>query len=622
VDLVDRGVHTERAISQAMEQAARGQPHAAIAALRRLLQREPRSAVGWQALGQLLIQQGQVEQGLFAMGRGVETVPQSAAARNNLGVALLAAGRFPEAAAELHRSVELDPGYGLAWAGLCTALTHVKDLSAAAEAGRRAVELLPDLPDVRVNAALAILEAGRVEEAIADLRAATARFPGNAKIHSLLLMALNNSDRITPGELLAEHRRYGDLIRGPAPPSTAGSSGLSLRLDPERPLRVGFVSGDLATHSVMYFLEPLLERLGKRAPSQVEAFEIVCYSTGRSSDEATERARRLAHAWIDAAGLDDLALDRRIRADGIDVLVELGGHTATGRLPAVAAAPAPVIISGIGYPATTGLPAVGYRIVDSMTDPPEAGARGPLATERLIRLDPCFLCYRPPAGAPDPAASRGGRREFGAEAGIGAGGVGASRSGRVVFGSFNALPKVSPTCLDCWAAILAEVPGSGLLLKASGLDDAGARERLWTALESRGIGRDRVELMGATPTTAGHLAQYGRVDIALDTFPYNGTTTTCEALWMGVPVVGLAGDRHASRVGLSLLSAAGLGSLAAADVPSYIGLARSLAADEGRRAELRSGLRERLRGSALCDEPAYARRWAAAIRGAWRERCA
>jgi protein O-GlcNAc transferase len=581
----------DRAIAQALEQAQRGQWDAAILALRRLVQREPRSVAAHQALGHVLVQRGEMEQGLYMLRRGVALAPASAPARNNFGVSLMGAGRAVEAAAELREAVRLDPSYGIGWTGLAAALVEAREYDGAIEAGRRARELMPGSPDAHLNLALAGLESGRVEEAIADLRDAVARFPGHARLHSLLLMALNNSAAATNAEILDEHTRFGAAIR---PPVTAPPARITP--DPEKKLRLGFLSGDFATHSVMYFLWPILERLDR------ERFEIVCYSAGRRSDEATGRARALASAWVEAGAMDDTALDARIRADGIDVMIDLGGHTATARLPALLARPAPVIISAIGYPNTTGVPAVGYRLVDSRTDPPPAADRW--ATEKLLRLDPCFLCYRPAADAPVVSPSP------------------AAASGIVTFGSFNALPKISPPCLEGWAAVLNRTAGSRLLLKSAGHADRGVRERTWTLLESRGIDRSRVEMLGQTRSVAEHLALYSRIDIALDTFPYNGTTTTCEALWMGVPVVTFAGDRHAARVGLSLLTAASLPELVARDAAGFVQTATALATDLPRLTSLRAGLRDRLRASALCDEPAYAARWAEAVRGAWRVWCA
>ena len=311
------------------------------------------------------------------------------------------------------------------------------------------------------------------------------------------------------------------------------------------------------------------------------------YSSGRPSSAA----------WISAAAPDDAALDRLIREHRIDILIELAGHSAGNRLPALRNKPAPIIVSAIGYANTTGLPSVDYRLIDSLTDP--AGSESH-ATERLVRLDPCFLCYRPPA-APQVAIRSG--------------------SNPIVFGSFNALPKLSPRTLRVWSELLRRVPNSSIILKAGGLQDPWARQILLAAFDAAGIGRERVELLSQTAGLDDHLALYSRVDIALDPFPYNGTTTTCEALWMGVPVVALSGDHHAARVGVTLLTAAGLPDLIADSEEHYVGIAAALASDRPRLESLRATLRPRMAASVLCDGPAYARRFERALRRIWREYC-
>ena len=292
------------------------------------------------------------------------------------------------------------------------------------------------------------------------------------------------------------------------------------------------------------------------------------------------------------------SLDDAIRAERIDVLVELSGHTGANRLTALASKPAPVIVSAIGYPNTTGLPAVDWRVVDSITDPPGAEA---FCTERLLRLDPCFLCYRPPDLDVEPAMPA---------------------ADPVTFGSFNNSAKIGAECTALWARVLQAVPGSRLLVKTQTLADPAVQQAIRRRLAEGGIDEDRVELIAQASTRAEHLALYGRVHVALDSVPYNGTTTTCEALWMGVPVVALLGDRHASRVSASLLSAAGHPEWVAEDAEGVVRIAAALAGDTPHLAAIRSSLRDELRASPLLDSKAYAQRFHAAIRGCWREWCA
>jgi len=308
--------------------------------------------------------------------------------------------------------------------------------------------------------------------------------------------------------------------------------------------------------------------------------------------------QRLCDAWHPCASMSMEGLDAAIRERSIDVLIELSGHTEAGRLPALAGKPAPVIISAIGYPNTTGLPSVDWRVVDSITDPPGSEH---LCTERLLRLDPCFLCYSPPSQAPEPAMP--------------------PADAPIMFGSFNNAAKIGPSSIELWARVLKAVPGSRLLLKSQTLSDAAGRARIERRFTEAGIDASRLELLAWSKTRQEHLELYARVHVALDTVPYNGTTTTCEALWMGVPTVTTLGDRHAARVSASLLHAAGHAELVAKDAEDFVRLSAALAQDRARLSTLRANLRAELRASPLCDAPAYAARFHAAIRECWKAWC-
>jgi predicted O-linked N-acetylglucosamine transferase (SPINDLY family) len=370
-------------------------------------------------------------------------------------------------------------------------------------------------------------------------------------------------------------------LPAPAPPPRRG--------DASGPLRIGVLSSDLRGHAVGSFVEPLLQH----AP---EGTHLVAFSNQPHGHEDPWRLRLQRHfqAWHEVHALDDAALDALIRRERIDVLIELGGHTADNRLPALARKPAPLVVTAIGYPDTTGLPAIDLRLVDSTTDP--AGSE-PWCTERLLRVDPCFLCYTPPDHAPEPALP--------------------PDDAPFTFGSFNTAAKIGPAGAALWARALQAVPGSRLLLKAHWLGDAVVGNAVREHLRAAGIDLSRVELLGETPDVPSHLALYGRVHVAVDTTPYNGTTTTCEALWMGVPVITVPGDRHAARVSASLLTAAGLREFVAPDADAFAQLAAKLAADRGRLAVLRTSLRDCLRRSALLDAKAYATRVHAALREAF-----
>jgi predicted O-linked N-acetylglucosamine transferase (SPINDLY family) len=322
-----------------------------------------------------------------------------------------------------------------------------------------------------------------------------------------------------------------------------------------------------------------------------ERFEVHCYATNGAVDEVSERLRARVDGWVQAERLTDEELAARVRADGIDILVDLAGHTSGNRLLAFARRAAPVQVTWLGYPTTTGLSAMDYRITDWEVDP--AGYEA-FNAERPLRLPGSYFCYRPYERAPQVAP------------------LPALRSGTVTFGSFNNFAKVSPAVLALWAQVLQAVPGSRLLLKARSLADAQVRQALLERLGAQGIEGERIDLRGWEAEVGGQLALYGEVDIGLDTWPYNGATTTCEALWMGVPVVSLSGATHASRMGRSILKAAGLAHCVADTPEAYVRAAVALAGDLDALARLRAGLRERLRASPLTDEIAFTRNLEAA----------
>jgi pseudouridine synthase len=297
--------------------------------------------------------------------------------------------------------------------------------------------------------------------------------------------------------------------------------------------------------------------------------------------------------------LSDDEVAELVRGEQIDILVDLAGHSAQNRLSVFARRPAPVAATWIGYPNTTGLEAIDYRITDPWCDPP--GTTEHLHSERLIRLPHGFSCYQPPSGAPAVAE------------------LPAARAGYVTFGSFNALPKIRPAVIAAWSGILRKVPGSKLILKSRALGDADTRRRLTAMFAARGVDEPRIELAGALPSHSHHLELYNRIDIALDTFPYHGTTTTCEALWMGLPVIVRAGETHVSRVGVSLLERIGLGELAADSEAEYIEHAVTLAGNPGRLAELRAGMRERMANSPVANAGAFTRDLEDAYRRMWEE---
>jgi predicted O-linked N-acetylglucosamine transferase (SPINDLY family) len=564
-----------------MSMRAAGRTDDAIATVRVHLRLKPRDAEALGLMGVLLQGAGRHEESERSLMRAIELDGRNPVHMNNLGVTLHYAGREQEAVAWWERAIEAAPAYPLPWIGLATGYARAGQSARAVEAGRRAVQLAPDSPAAHANLAFALQQAGRTEEACEAAASAVAASPGEPRIRSSQLMLLNYVDA-PPERAFAAHRAFGAAC----PPARARAEADA---DPSRPLTVGFLSADLKDHSVAFFVEAILR--GRDRAGRAIAFSA---APPRAADPVQDRLRALFDEWVDAWSFGDAALDAAIRDRKVDVLVDLMGHSAGNRLTALASGPAPVIVSAIGYPNTTGLPAVGWRVVDSVTDPPGAER---WCTERLLRLDPCFLCYRPPDDAPGPAMPPDGRP--------------------ITFGSFNNSAKISARTARLWAAAMEACPGSRLLLKSMTLADDEVRRSVVRRLADAGIDPGQVELVGLTAGRAEHLALYSRVHVALDTVPYNGTTTTCEALWMGVPTVTLSGDRHAARVSESLLRAAGHPEWVAPDEASFAELAARLATDRTRLSTLRAGLRDELRGSALLDGAAYGRRFMDGLREAW-----
>jgi protein O-GlcNAc transferase len=542
-------------------------------------------------LAEILLRLGRVEQAEFHARRALELAPASVPAMVALAQVHQARGRPDEAIALLRRAVEVEPSNPAPRVALANALMDVHDAPGAGEVLREGLARAED-SQLAVSYAGALLTTGHIDEAVAFLEHAVARFPEEPNLVAGLALTLTYQFGADPDRIAAAHRAYGEFMRRHRPAGAVFAQGT--RRDPARRLRVGFVSPDLRQHSVAFFAEPIFEHLDR------DAFELVAYARMREEDAITRRLRGHFTLWRDVGNLTDLEIARRIHADAIDIAVDLAGHSLGNALPAFALRPAPVQVTYCGYPDTTGLAEMDWRVVDSLTDPPtpEVDAR---ATERLWRLDPCFLCYRPPGDAPDPARD--------------------DTHPGPTFGSFNAARKINPGLVALWARILRRVPGARMILKSFDFAAPHAVARVAGEFARQGIDDGRLMFLSATRSLAEHLALYSRIDVALDAFPYCGTTTTCEALWMGVPVVTLAGRTHAGRVGVSLLTNAGAPELVAPDPDAYVEIASTLGTDAARLAAYRRDLRGRLARSALCDAPGFAARFGQALRAMWREYC-
>ena len=559
-----------------VQEAEAGRLTEAIASARLRQRTRPRDAEACELLGLLLLRAGEPTQAAHHLRRATELEPGSTLLQSRLADALMAAGDAKGGIAAMRRAVELDPSAEDAWLALSAAQLLHGDTPGAAITARDGLSRHPSSQQLAGNHAIALARSGRIDEAIEGVERFLGHHPRATELRSNLLLMLQYTER-DPERILAAHRAFGAALPAPTSPAPRRAT-----IDT---LRVGILSSDLGGHSVGFFVQPLLQH----APShvQVTAFS---NSPHRNPDAMRDRLRSLAGRWHEVHALDDEALDALVRRESIDVLVELNGHTGENRLPALTRKPAPCVVSAIGYPDTTGVTAIDARVVDSTTDP--AGSED-WCTERLLRLDPCFLCYTPPEEAPEPAMPPEGAP--------------------VTFASFNNVAKLVPRTVELWSSVLKQLPGSRLLLKSIGLDDAAIRGLVLDRFASAGVGAERVELLDAGLDRASHLALYRRAHVALDPTPYNGTTTTCEALWMGVPVITLQGARHASRVSSSLLQAVGFGEWIARDAAGFTRIATGLAQDRARLSSLRASMRETMRASPLLDARAYATRFFSGI---------
>jgi predicted O-linked N-acetylglucosamine transferase (SPINDLY family) len=538
--------------------------------------------------GNLLRAGGRPDLAVERFRRALALQPDLAEAHMALGNALLDLGHPQEAVAAYRRAVQSRPDYAEAYNNLGVALQGLGLLDEAEQCHRHAVVLRPDYAEAYNNLGQALQGQARLDEAIDCFGHAVELRPEAPSLHSNLVYALHFSPRHDGLAIGQEVRRWHQ--RHAAPLIAAVARHANDR-SPDRRLRVGYVSADFRTHPVGRFLLPLVEAHDRR---QVEVF---CYASVRVPDELTTRFQASADVWRDATRLSDEQLAAGIREDRIDVLVDLSMHMLGNRLLTFARRPAPVQVSYLAYCGTTGLEAIDYRLTDSYLDPP--GEDESCYAEQTVRLPGCYWCYRPVADSPlanEPPSLA---------------------SGRVTFGCLNNFCKVSPQTLDAWGRLLAVVPASRLLLHAH----AGShRDRVRETLAARGVDSARVEFVDLRPTLE-YFALYRQIDVALDPFPYGGGTTTCDALWMGVPVVSLVGRTAVGRAGLSILSNLGLADLVAGDVEQYVGIAARLATDSQRLGELRSTLRTRMLSSALMDAPRFARNMEQAFREMWRRWC-
>lgn len=453
----------------------------------------------------------------------------------------------------------------------------------------KAIEISPNEPLLWGNMAADLISLGQTEKAIELLRKVMQRLPDHNIVHSNYFLYSHYLQNFPRREIFSDAVRWASRNM---PPRLAKRNH-SNTPDPNRRLKIGYISPDFRNHSVTFFFEPLLDAHNR------ERFEIYGYGNIFHYDEVTERLKSKFDQYRNVRPLDDRAKADLIESDGIDILVDLAGHSGYTGLYAMAYKPAPIQATWLGYPDTTGMSQVDYRITDAIADPPGSEQ---YYSEKLFYLPGIFLCYSPcgiqPPVEPSPFL----------------------QSNRITFGCFNNSSKINPLIIRLWAEILKQVPDSQLLLKFKSGQDDEIRDLFLKRFEEVGIVRDRIAISGWLQSPA-DLMLYNKVDIALDTFPYNGTTTTCQALLMGVPVISLVGEHHMSRVGLSILKNLDMEFFAAPTPQQYVARAAALAMRPESLAKIRSTMRDRLCASALCNRAIFAARMEKAYRQMWQIWC-
>jgi predicted O-linked N-acetylglucosamine transferase (SPINDLY family) len=595
----------------------------------RVLELQPENEEALFMAGTIAFQQCRYEEALVLFERAAVQAPAIAAIRNNIGTTLKLIKRLKEATIAFTSAVELQPDYGVAWFNLGSVELENGNAVSAELAFRRCLEhdpnhagachklgqILADRSDYHEALALfrksemlhpesAILFndlgnllkfMGRTDEAVGYYSRAIELLGDDVSPFSNKLLCMLCCASLKPEEIFNEHRRFGecfaDQLLTTLPSYTNDRS-------PDRPLKIGYVSRDFKAHPVAFFIEPIL------ASHDRNSFSIYAYLDLPQSDSITDQLRQHVANWRPIDGISDDAVAEQARLDEIDILVDLGGHTAYNRLLLFARKPSPIQVTWLGYAATTGLRTIDYRITDDKADPP--GMTEAYHTETLFRLPDSFICYRPAVNAPDVGPLPAREKKF------------------ITFAAFNHFAKFTHEAVATWSHILTAVPASHLLIKAQGLHHPDMQEEMGKLFSRHGISVDRLEFYGKFPGMSGihaHLDLFNQVDISLDTFPYNGTTTTCESLWMGVPVITLAGNSHVSRVGVSILTSVGLQDMIARDRDDYVARAVGLAENLELLELLRANLRQMMLRSPLLDTVGFTRNLEAAYRDMWRRWC-
>ena len=557
-------------LSYAIQCHQQGDLNQALNIYQEIVSKEPQHADAWQFLGVISMQTGKLDQAIDLIKKAIAIRSDIPGYHSNLAMAYKEIDQFNQSLTHYQHAISLSPENPVLHFNLAALFHHYGRFEEARNAYVASLQLKPDQPLVHHNLGNLLLKQGDVKGALMAASIAKKLAPENQAIQSNYLFCLNYSVDYPPEVILNEHLKWGRQY-----PETDSQT---MNLLHNQRIHIGYVSPDFRNHAVTRFVQAILTY------HDVQQFNIFCYSNVKKADRVTNLLKQLNVTWRDIYGQNDDDVIQQIQSDNIHILVDLAGHSSNNRLTVFARKAAPVQMTYLGYPNTTGLSQIHFRIIDYWTDPDLNQFAG---SEKRLYLPHGFLCFTPMEFMPSISS--------------------ASPKKTVTFGSFNNLPKVNKHVIQLWASVLKATPHSRLLLKTKGFNDIAIQNRYLDKFERQGINPDRIQLSGSIPDETAHLEMYNHVDIALDTFPYNGTTTTCEALFMGVPVITLAGTYHASRVGVSILSQIGLSEWIAYHPNEFIQKSVHLAERSEDRQYIRKHLRKRLLQSDLCQGKKFVR---------------
>jgi protein O-GlcNAc transferase len=563
----------------------------AIAHFQQALEIEPNLLHAYNYIGNAFQEKKQFDGAITYYQKAISINPADPTAYMNLGILFQNLKHHEKALRYFNDALKINPTLYQAHDFIGFLLDVEGHREKAAESYRASLEINPHSITALINLGNLLAKQGKLNEAEHFHKLAMRIDPNNFELHQTFLCNMLYNPKYDTKTIFSE---YLQAVKKFAGPSTCHILPHANERTTLRKLKIGYVSPDFRRHPVAYFIEPVL------AAHNREFFEVFCYSNSDICDDITERLKKSTDHWRTIYAVSDEMAAELIRADRIDILIDLAGHTANNRILLFARKPAPVQVNWMGFPPTTGLSAIDYKIVDHYTDPPEMTEQ--FYSEKLMRLPESFVCFLPDRGSPD------------------VGPLPALTTGYITFGSFNNLPKVTPHVVALWGKILNSLPDSCLIMKNYIFSDTDTCQYVADMFVQVGISKGRIILQSADPSPK-HLKSYNAVDIGLDTFPFNGLTTTCEAMWMGVPVITLAGTGYAARAGVGLLSTVGLSELIANTQDEYIKIARSLALDINRLILLRSSLRDRMAHSPLIDAQRFIINVETCYREMWKNWC-